>query len=206
MEGFKLQQIKITEEEFAKAMAGNRIGTAGTMFLKVIDIENKGKAKKDPTWLNYQFTLAEKESGQEIRTWILVPTESIEYNPHSGGKNVLFVFGKLREFMRGFGVDLPLHAESLSSILTDWFGNVSKFKNEVIECDVGFEVPYVKQEDDGTFQAYDADNFPMKEKSGPTYAAVERHLIDAGYKNIRKFPSILNVLPKKEEKPNLGDF
>jgi hypothetical protein len=98
--------------------------------------------KGDATWFNVKITLASAD-GKAIDHWLQVPTTDIKF----GEKKTLAVFRKFQQFL--FGIGEAVTIEKLNALCQKYFANPAKLVGQKVNCDLGYEGPYVhKQADD----------------------------------------------------------
>jgi hypothetical protein len=160
-------------------------------------------SKKDPSWVNYVFTF--KSGRNEIRKFVMVPTEGLEYGPEQSAG----VFSMLVKFLKVFGVDLT--TKNAGEIIPQLFENPACFVGQKADITVWHKAHYAHFVDKNTFHVMDSFDRPVCEKgtqnpmSFPSQDACEVYVTDHLHKEFSVFPEVKYINPPttKPDKPLL---
>lgn len=109
MFSFEVTEVQdVTKAEFEKfekdAQGGNNFfSDPGSYELKIIEIDNKGPVKSDPTWIGLVIKMVGVNE-EKITQYITVPTCNLNYITNAG-KPTKFMYKKYKEFLIALGID-----------------------------------------------------------------------------------------------------
>ena len=113
--------------------------------------------KGDSTWFNVKITLKAADE-RSIDHWIQVPTSKLEF----GEKKTLAVFRKFQEFLIGLGEVVTI--AKLQVLLEKYFADPSKLVGQKVNCDLGYEGPFVAKAADSEEFVVIVKGQPMKDE------------------------------------------
>lgn len=212
---FNLSNSMLNEADFNTGLAdldksSSKGFEPGNYNVKITDIgyhKNKDtgsiNCSGDESWFNVVVTL-QSADGRVKKNYIQVPTRSPFYKG-KGGKETLFPFKKLQEFLAGMGMYLDYH--NYTKVIPKLFGDESalaQLMGEELSIDIGYTGPHAKYVEQGKYQLV-IQGKPYEEagvvKEFPDRDAVKLFAaVNLNKPNVQTFPEITKTHAKPERK------
>ena len=165
--------------------------------VEVVAVKEGNPVKNDPTWITF------KSGRNEIRKFVMVPTERLTYGPDESAG----CFSMLVRFLAAFGVEL--NKNNAAELIPQIFGNPECFIGHKADLTIAHKAHYAHYVDKNTFHVMDTFDRPICEKgtSNPmvfqSQDACEVYVVDFLKKEFSVFPEVkyLNPPTTKSDKP-----
>lgn len=198
MKKFNFTAAKLpTVEEFKAAVPQKegKIFRPGDHLVTITSVEDKGPSRDDATWTNLEINFS--QGTRNIKTWIDVPTSSIEFtHPEGSTRNPFSQFLQLQAFCRALGADLEPTAESLSEILPGLFEDINVLIGLDLTIQVGYFKNHIARKASGKCFLADRDGKALDDQEFESFneAAVEAAAMGI---EVQKFPKISRFIKKE---------
>lgn len=199
---FKSELTKDQYNEMVTPRDGSksRMMQPGVHEVTIKEIEDRGPAKLDDSWINYKVVF-ENASGNTMNHFIALPTES-ELSPKLDGAYPGSTCRKLIQFCNAIGIEAT--QENIKTVLEDFFEDVTTLVGMRCKITIKFKGPHAARVPTPSgkteWAIVDVNGTPTNNQTFVDINALEKYIEQNPVPGYKKFSDIVSV--NKSDTPN----